>query len=110
MLECAAEFSAEVGDLAVGEGAGGGELTQVRTLDQLGDEVGGAVVAAQLVEGDDPRMVEAGGGVGLAEDPAGCVALDRLDSDPAAQALVPGAVHGPVAAGSEALADRESAQ
>ena len=55
-------------------------------------------------------MVEAGRGVGLAHHPFGGLALDRLDRDPAAEPLVPGAMDGAVTASADLLADRESAQ
>ena len=55
-------------------------------------------------------MVEPGGGVGLAQDSLGRLALDRLDRDPAAEPLVPGAVDGAVAAAADPLADREPSQ
>ena len=46
---------------------------------QLGDEVDVVLVAAQLVQGDDPRVVEPGGRERLALDarPVGVVALAR---------------------------------
>ena len=68
--ERGAELGADLGDVAVAELAPGGELAQVRALDELADEVGAAVLLAELVEGDDARVVEAGGGVRLAQDPA----------------------------------------
>ena len=110
MLERRTELGADFGELAVAELSGGGELAQVRPLDQLADQVGAPVVAAELVEGDDPGVVEAGRRVRLAHHPLGVLTLDRLDGDPAAEALVPGAMDGAVAAAADPLADREPAQ
>ena len=42
VLERRAELGPELGEVAVAEPAGGGELAQVRPLDELADEVGAA--------------------------------------------------------------------
>ena len=106
--ERGAELGADVGDLAVGDLAGGGQLAQVRALDQLADQIGAAVVLAELVEGDDSGVVEPRGGVGLAQHPPGGVVGDGFDGDPAAEPLVPGTMDGAVATVADALADGES--
>jgi len=102
-----AELGADLCDLPVRDRARGRQLAQVGALDELADEVGAAALLAELVEGDDAGMVEAGRRVRLAKDAAGSIALDRLDRDGAAEALVPGAVDGPVAAPADPLTDRE---
>ena len=78
-------------------------------LDQLGDQVGAAVLLAELVEGDDAGVVEAGGGLRLAHDPLpGLLArLDHLDRDVALEAGVPGPVDGAEAAAAELALDLE---
>jgi hypothetical protein len=48
--------------------------------------------------------------MGLADDPAAGRALDALDRNLAAEALVPGPVHGAVAAGADPFTNGESAQ
>ena len=84
-----------------------------RAVDQLGDEQGAAVLLAHLVEGDDPGVVEARGGLGLAQDPPAAVVaagVDRLDRDRALEAAVPGLVDDAEAAAADAALDQESVE
>ena len=82
---------------------------QGRALDQLGDEQRVAVLLPHLVEGDDAGMVEAGRGLGLAQDPAAGLAplLDRLHRDRALEPAVPGLVDDAEAAAADAALDQE---
>jgi len=89
MVECLAQIGADLADLAVAELALARLPRQRFAGDELGDEERIAVLFADLVEGDDPRVVEPGGGLGLAQRPSflGVAGLDRLDRD---RSLEPG--------------------
>ncbi len=108
--ERATDLGADLGDVAIADAARCGVLAEIRPGDEFADQVGDAVLAAELVEGDDPRVVEARSGVRLTQHAARRVALDGLDGDVAAEPLVPGAVNGAVAATAEPLTDRETPQ
>ncbi len=73
MVERLAEVGADLADLSVAERSLRAQLRQGRAVDQLADEQGVAVFFPDLVEGDDPRVIEAGGRLGLAQDPAAAV-------------------------------------
>ncbi len=113
MVERFAEVGADLADLAVGEGVLGGAGGQRVALDQLGDEQRVAVLLPHLVEGDDARVVEAGGGLGLAQHAAfaaGAVLVDRLHRDRALEPAVPGLVDGAEPAAADAALDQEAVQ
>ena len=97
------------------EGALREQLPQVLALEQLHGHVGHALLLPEVVDGDDVRVVELGGGLGLAlEAVAGALVLaelagDDLDRDLAAEHRVEGAedlAHGALA---ELLHDLELA-
>ncbi len=94
MVERFAEIGADLADLAVGEDVFGAQAGERRTLDQLGDEQRVPVLLPHLVEGHDPRVVEAGGRLGLAHHPLSglAVLLDRLHRDRPLEPPVPGLV------------------
>ena len=71
MVERLAEVGADLADLAVAERTVAVELVEGLAVDQLGDEQGVAVLLTHLVEGDDARVVEPRGGLGLAQDATG---------------------------------------
>ena len=98
--------------VAVGDPARSRQLVERLALDQLADQVGVAAVLAELVERDDPAVVEPRRRLGLAQHPAARLAadLDHLDRDVALEALVPGAVDGAEAPGAEPLEQREPAE
>ncbi len=66
-----------------------------------------AVALAELIEGHDRRMVEAGRRLGLAQDAIGARGLDLLDRDLALEALVEGLVDRAHPAGADSLSDSE---
>ena len=76
----------------------GHALPQVAALEVLQRHVRRALLAADLIDGDDVGVVEAGGGAGLEEEALGCVAgaeqvrVDHLEGDLASQPGVPGQV------------------
>ena len=79
-------------------------------VDQLADQVGPAILLAELVERDDAAVVEPGRGLGLAQDPGPGLGagIDHLDRDVALEPAVPGAVDGAEAAAAEPLLDPET--
>ena len=85
-------------------------LAQGAALDELGDHQPDAVLVPELIERHDAGVVEAGRGVGLAQDPLpGLPAdLDRLHGDVPLEAAVPGAVDGTEASTLEALVHPEA--
>ena len=95
--------------------AGGEQLAQRRALDVLHHDVGHRVavelVLAGVVDGDDRRVVQRGGGLGLAAEPglerrvAGQVRAQHLDGDGASQPGVMAEVDLGHAPASEQLAD-----
>ena len=113
--ERVAQRDADAQDVAVRQGAVGHEVAERAPADELGDEVDGVVVAARLVERDDPGVRQARGGLGLAlgaRADRGVVDGDALDRDGALEALVvrepddaeaarPQPAHEPVAAEDE---------
>ena len=107
VLERLADVGAELGDVAVAEVALAGELVEGRAGDQLADEQRAVAVDAHLIQGHDPGMVEAGGGLGLAHDAVRVPDHDLLDGDVALQALVEGAVDRAHPARADALAHAE---
>ena len=90
VAERVAEVLADLGDVAVGDGALARGAVERLSLDELGDEEGVAVALAQLVQRDDRRVVEARRRLGLAQDAIGARGLDLLDRDLALEALVEG--------------------
>ena len=107
--ERVAEVGADLGDVAVGEHPGGRRrLGEGLARDQLGDEDGVAGVLAELVEGDDRRVVEPRRRLGLAQDAVGIGGLDLLQRDLALEALVVGAVDGAHSARSRSARARGS--
>ncbi len=71
VVERLAEVGADLADLAVAERPFAAQPGQGAALDQLGDQQRVAVLLAHLVEGDDARVVESRGRLGLAQAPAG---------------------------------------
>ena len=69
-----AEVGADLADVAVAERAAGAQLRQRLAGNQLGDQQRAPVVLAELVERDDPGVVEPRGGLGLAQDAVGVAA------------------------------------
>ena len=112
VVERLAEIGADLSDLAVAELAGAGKPRQRRALDQLGDQQGVAVLLAHLVERDDARMVEPGGGLRLAQHAATGLAtlLDRLDRHRPLESAVPGLVDNAEAAAADAALDEEAVE
>ena len=108
-----AEVGADLADLAVAEVSGAPAPVEGLAVDELCDEQGAAVLLAHLVEGDDPGMVEARRGLGLAQHavaagrPAG---IDRLDRDRALEATVPCLVDRAETAAADAALDQKSIQ
>ena len=81
MGEGVRECQADLGDPPVGEIAAGDQLGEGLAVDELGDQVESVVLDVGLVQGDDRRMGQAGGGerlatgaVGHASSPAPTVA------------------------------------
>jgi hypothetical protein len=105
VVERLAEVGPELGDVAVGELAGHAQLAQRYPLHELADEVGMAPVLAELIQGDDPGMVEARRCLRLAQDAPSHVSgdIEHLDRNRALQALVPSPVHGAETPRAEAL-------
>ena len=62
-----AQVGGDLGDVAVAKPAALVQPRQRRPGDQLGDQQRVTVPLAELVQGDDPRVVEACGGLRLAE-------------------------------------------
>ena len=104
VLERVAQRDADADDVEVRERALALEHPERAAAHELGDEVVGLVVAAGLVERDDPRVREPRGGQRLA---LGAVALaaferDALDRDGPVEAQVVGQPDRPEAARAEA--------
>ena len=113
VVERLAEIGADLADLAVAERALAAEAGEGRALDQLGDQQRVAVLLAHLIEGDDAGVVEAGGGLGLAQHPAAGLApcgFDRLDRDRALEPPVPGLVDDAEPAAADAALDQEAVE
>ena len=70
------------------------QLRQGRALDQLADQERAVALRAELVQGHDAGVVEAGGRLRLAQDASRVRAGDLLDRDLALQPLVEGPVDG----------------
>ena len=90
VLERVGEREPDPQHVAVGDLAGGLELRQRAAAHELGDEEARAVLLAGVEDGDDPGVVEAGDGVGLAAGAVvgAAVGGDRLDRHGAPEALV----------------------
>ena len=100
-----AQRDAHADDVAVRQRALLQQRAERAAPHQLGDEVHRAVVAAGLVEGDDPGVLQPRGRLRLALGPRarrGVVRRDPLDGDDAVQALVVREPHDAEAAGPEA--------
>ena len=112
VVERLAEVGADLCDLAVAERAFTDELGQGRAVDQLGDQQRVAVLLAHLVEGDDAWVVEAGGGLRLAQHPPAHVAprLDRLDRDRPLEPAVPSLVDDAEPAAADSALDQEAVE
>ena len=107
VLERPAQREADPQHVAVAEDALGAELVQRAAMDQLGDQVPGALILAGVEDGDHAGMVEPAGGERLA---AAALAVrrragDHLHGHGALQALVGRRVDCPEAAGAEPLAE-----
>src|SRR5438128_716027 len=78
-------------------------------LDQFAHQVCPARIPAELVEGDDARMVETRGGLGLPQDAwvAGAGPFEALHGHPALEPLVPGAVDRAETAAAKAFTQHE---
>ena len=88
----------------------GSQLGERLAGDQLGDQDRAAVALAELVEGDDRRVVEAGGGLRLAQDPVGVRARAiSFSATWRCEPLVEGPVDGPHAPGADPLDHPEAA-
>ena len=89
--------------VAVGHRPGGLQLRQRAPAHELGDEEARPVLLAGVEDGDDPGVVEAGDGVGLAAGAVvgAAVGGDRLDRDGAPEALVARLVDRAEAAGAD---------
>ena len=80
-------------------------------LEKLGDDVGSAVVCADVVDGEDVGVVQSGDGPGLLLEAAetvgvgGDLGAENLDRDPTPEPRVTGAVDLPHAAGPEKTDD-----
>ena len=105
--ERVAEVDADLGDVAIGDGALAGSAVEGLPLDELGDEQGVAIPLAQLVQRDDRRVVQPRGGLSLTQDAFRARGLDLLDRDIALKPLVEGAKHGAHPAGADSLSDPE---
>jgi hypothetical protein len=100
MLEGPARFEADEQGLARREPTAQVEhAAQAAAGEVLGDEVGGAVVLAPVVDGEDVGVVQGGGSLGLGAEPAdealvvGEGGVEELDRDPSPQAGVVGEQH-----------------
>ncbi len=96
--EAAGDLLGVLDGLAERQRAGGEHLAERAALEELGDEVGGAVVGADVEEGEDVGVVEGAGEAGLlleAAEAVGVLAVlggEDLDGDVAVEAGVAGAV------------------
>jgi hypothetical protein len=97
-LQAARRLDRKGENLARGGGVTGDEGSQRLAFEQLGDDVGGAVVHAHVEDGQDIRVVQGGDGTGLPLEPlqalgaAGHLPGQDLDCDVAAEAWIAGAV------------------
>jgi hypothetical protein len=66
--ERVAQVGADLGHVAIREPALRGQLVDGGPLHELADEEGVTISLPELVQGDDSRMTEAGGRLGLAQD------------------------------------------
>ncbi len=107
--EAVAEIGRDLGHVAVAEPAIGPQAGQGGARDELGHEDRPSIALAELVERDDRRMVEARGGLSLAQDAVGIRGEDLLEGDLALQALVKGPVHRAHPPGADPLDHPESA-
>ena len=104
--EGAGERDPDLEHLLVGEALLGDQAPERLALDELGDQVHGAVLGARLVQGDDRRMAKARGDERLAHRPLAVPARaegDALERHLAVQELVVGAPHHAEAARPEAV-------
>ena len=96
VLQSVGEAGDQLGRLAEARPAGGQQVGQRHALDEVADEVGGAVVLADLVDRDDRRMAQLGGAAGLAQESIQLLAARRpagagdLEGDDAIQLRVAG--------------------
>src|SRR4051794_33492055 len=112
VVERLAEVGADLAYLTVAEGPVAVEAVEGGAVDELGDEQGGAVLLAHLVEGHYPGVVQAGRGLRLAQDPAAVAGtgagLDRLDRDRPLEPPVPCLVDRAEAAAADAALDEKA--
>jgi hypothetical protein len=112
VVERLAQIGPDLPDLAVAEASLPGPARQRVAVDQLGDEQRVAVFFADLIEGHDPRVVEAGGGLGLAQHPSllGAAGVDRLDRDRPLEPAVPGLIDDAEPATADPALDQETVE
>ncbi len=112
VIERVGQGQADPQDVAVGQLVVCLELCEGAPLDQLGDQVAGAVLLPGVVDRDDPRVLQAGGGHRLAPRPQrrGAVGGDHLDRHIAVQRLVEGLVDRAEATRAEPAAQAVAAQ
>jgi hypothetical protein len=84
------------------------EGVQRPSVDELADQHCAAALLAELVQGHDPRVIQASDGLGLAQDAIGVGRGDLLDRDLALEALVEGAVDGSHAPRADPVEEPES--
>ena len=92
------DFLGDADDFVGRQAAVEDAVAQGFAFEQLHDEIGIAVLLADVEDGADVGMVEGGGGACFAEETLahaghGVVALQQFNGDFAMQACVPGAVH-----------------
>ena len=101
-------------DLAPGAGGAAEPLTEGDAVDQLHGEEDLGASDADVVDGDDAGVGEAGHRLGLAEEALGGgaadVGADQLQGAPAVELRVVGGVDDAHAAGAEALEDEVAAE
>ena len=110
---CGGDHLREQGEAGGEALAGGDALLERAALDELHAQEGAAeLVAAEVVEGDDAGVLQAGGDRGLAGealDGGGVEAQELLDGDRAAELAVLGAADGTEAAAREHLGEAVAA-
>ena len=97
MLERLAERDPDARHVAVGDRSGLRQLSEGSPPNQLRDQIDVVLVGGQLVDADDPRVVQPRGRPGLALHALAGAALarDHLDGHLALQLLVPGEPYNP---------------
>jgi hypothetical protein len=112
VLERLAQGRPDADDVAVRQRPVALEVGQRAAADELGREVERLVVVARVVQRDDPRVAEPGGGQRLALGPRRAPAVDRdpLQRDRPVEALVVREPDRPEAARAEAALDAVAPQ